>query len=39
MKRRGHAVLADIVHSEHVLHNELKIKGIKTGPPPPPKNQ
>lgn len=37
MKRRGHAVLADIVHSEHVLHNELKIKGIKTPPPPPEK--
>jgi hypothetical protein len=38
MKRRGHAVLADIVHSEHVQNNQIKIKGFKT-PPPPPKNQ
>jgi hypothetical protein len=33
MKRRGHAVLADKVHSEHILHQELKRKGIKNGLP------
>lgn len=33
MKRHGHAVLADKAYSEHILHQELKRKGIKNGLP------